>query len=168
MERIIIEAQSQKIENTKVLSSENSKKHEKLDNSQMKIKSLGDVNTQKETSFENSLDDVEMTDLSSLELNIKIEKSDINCDNNESFGNDNEINVDPRTYCKLGHFHLLLEDYSKGELTIFKKKLNYIQLFYIFLPLYKRNKSQTLLPRTSRNLWTAPYLLGFLSICLSY
>lgn len=24
------------------------------------------------------------------------------------------INIDPRTYCKLGHFHLLLEDYAKG------------------------------------------------------
>lgn len=24
------------------------------------------------------------------------------------------INIDPRTYCKLGHFHLLLEDYPKG------------------------------------------------------
>lgn len=27
-----------------------------------------------------------------------------------------DINIDPRTYCKLGHFHLLLEDYSKGKL----------------------------------------------------
>lgn len=26
------------------------------------------------------------------------------------------INIDPRTYCKLGHFHLLLEDYPKGNL----------------------------------------------------
>lgn len=25
-----------------------------------------------------------------------------------------EINIDPKTYCKLGHFHLLLEDYQKG------------------------------------------------------
>ena len=25
-----------------------------------------------------------------------------------------EINIDPRTYCKLGHFRLLLEDYDKG------------------------------------------------------
>ncbi|TGZ55794.1 Lysine-specific demethylase 6A [Temnothorax longispinosus] len=23
------------------------------------------------------------------------------------------ISIDPKTYCKLGHFHLLLEDYSK-------------------------------------------------------
>lgn len=26
-----------------------------------------------------------------------------------------EINIDPKTYCKLGHFHLLLEDYAKGN-----------------------------------------------------
>lgn len=25
-----------------------------------------------------------------------------------------EINIDPKTYCKLGHFHLLLEDYVKA------------------------------------------------------
>lgn len=30
-----------------------------------------------------------------------------------------EISIDPKTYCKLGHFHLLLEDYSKGESTSF-------------------------------------------------
>ncbi|KAG8229708.1 hypothetical protein J437_LFUL009833 [Ladona fulva] len=28
---------------------------------------------------------------------------------------DKEINIDPKTYCKLGHFHLLLEDYPKGK-----------------------------------------------------
>lgn len=37
-------------------------------------------------------------------------------------GDDNEdcvddINIDPKTYCKLGHFHLLLEDYPKGMLV---------------------------------------------------
>lgn len=30
---------------------------------------------------------------------------------------DDDINIDPRTYCKLGHFHLLLEDYPKGTLV---------------------------------------------------
>jgi histone demethylase len=25
-----------------------------------------------------------------------------------------DISIDPKTYCKLGHFHLLLEDYAKG------------------------------------------------------
>lgn len=40
---------------------------------------------------------------------------------NQDDGDDSEdcvddINIDPKTYCKLGHFHLLLEDYPKGTL----------------------------------------------------
>lgn len=35
--------------------------------------------------------------------------------NEEFFDADKEINVDPKTYCKLGHFHLLLEEYAKGK-----------------------------------------------------
>jgi hypothetical protein len=31
-----------------------------------------------------------------------------------------EINIDPKTYCKLGHFHLLLEDYVKGMVILFQ------------------------------------------------
>ena len=27
---------------------------------------------------------------------------------------DKGISIDPKTFCKLGHFHLLLEDYNKG------------------------------------------------------
>lgn len=41
---------------------------------------------------------------------IKIEES--TTDKDDPYSKD--INIDPRTYCKLGHFHLLLEDYAKG------------------------------------------------------
>lgn len=41
---------------------------------------------------------------------IKIEESA--ADKDDPYSKD--INIDPRTYCKLGHFHLLLEDYAKG------------------------------------------------------
>lgn len=41
---------------------------------------------------------------------IKIEESV--ADKDDPYSKD--INIDPRTYCKLGHFHLLLEDYAKG------------------------------------------------------
>ena len=34
---------------------------------------------------------------------------------NEADVNDKGINIDPKTYCKLGHFHLLLADYPKGR-----------------------------------------------------
>lgn len=37
----------------------------------------------------------------------------------EEEGEDKGISIDPKTYCKLGHFHLLLEDYSKGSLVYF-------------------------------------------------
>lgn len=30
-----------------------------------------------------------------------------------------DICIDPKTYCKLGHFHLLLEDYAKGNYSIY-------------------------------------------------
>ena len=39
---------------------------------------------------------------------IKIE------DNEEEDLYSKDISIDPRTYCKLGHFHLLMEDYPKG------------------------------------------------------
>lgn len=32
----------------------------------------------------------------------------------ENEAEDKGISIDPKTYCKLGHFHLLLEDYNKG------------------------------------------------------
>lgn len=34
---------------------------------------------------------------------------------NEPENLDKSINIDPKTYCKLGHFNLLLEEYPKGE-----------------------------------------------------
>lgn len=30
-----------------------------------------------------------------------------------------ETNIDPKTYCKLGHFHLLLENYAQGKTYVF-------------------------------------------------
>lgn len=39
---------------------------------------------------------------------------DVDC-YDEDDDDQEEISIDPRTYCKLGHFHLLLEDYAKGE-----------------------------------------------------
>lgn len=47
---------------------------------------------------------------------IKIEES-TSSDKDDPYSKD--INIDPRTYCKLGHFHLLLEDYAKGTIFCF-------------------------------------------------
>lgn len=35
-------------------------------------------------------------------------------DDDDDDEEDKGISIDPKTYCKLGHFHLLLEDYTKG------------------------------------------------------
>lgn len=53
----------------------------------------------------NLSEDVEMKDVSCDDT----KKSELNSDDLQS-----DFNIDPRTYCKLGHFHLLLEDFSKG------------------------------------------------------
>lgn len=36
------------------------------------------------------------------------------------------IDIDPKTFCKLGHFHLLLEDYAKGK----RRKINFLSECY--------------------------------------
>lgn len=43
---------------------------------------------------------------------IKIEDERTDMLNSES---SKEISIDPKTYCKLGHFYLLFEDYTKGN-----------------------------------------------------
>lgn len=43
--------------------------------------------------------------------NAKTNSEESGKDDNDEKG----ISIDPKTYCKLGHFHLLLEDYSKGS-----------------------------------------------------
>lgn len=52
----------------------------------------------------------EVVDDDTKEL-VKLKENDNGDDNEVSV---DDINIDPRTYCKLGHFHLLLEDYPKG------------------------------------------------------
>lgn len=34
-----------------------------------------------------------------------------------------KISIDPKTWVKLGHFHLLLEEYRKGKLIVINNKL---------------------------------------------
>ncbi|XP_046481518.1 histone demethylase UTY isoform X1 [Neodiprion pinetum] len=41
-------------------------------------------------------------------------KSSINSDEFKDDDDEKGISIDPKTYCKLGHFHLLLEDYTKA------------------------------------------------------
>lgn len=55
-------------------------------------------------------------------------------DNNES--DDLKIDIDPKTFCKLGHFHLLLGDFAKGTHT------HYLYRKFLFnLRIYLKNFS---------------------------
>lgn len=45
----------------------------------------------------------------------KADSTKMNPDEPKDDEEDKGISIDPKTYCKLGHFHLLLEDYSKGN-----------------------------------------------------
>ncbi|KZC05153.1 Lysine-specific demethylase 6A [Dufourea novaeangliae] len=44
----------------------------------------------------------------------KADSTKMNADELKEDEEDKGISIDPKTYCKLGHFHLLLEDYSKA------------------------------------------------------
>ncbi|XP_076753493.1 utx histone demethylase isoform X1 [Xylocopa sonorina] len=44
----------------------------------------------------------------------KADSTKMNPDELKDDNEDKGISIDPKTYCKLGHFHLLLEDYSKA------------------------------------------------------
>ncbi|XP_037903545.1 histone demethylase UTY isoform X2 [Hermetia illucens] len=56
---------------------------------------------------------------------IKIEDEDMTevTSDSDNHGESEAINIDPRTYCKLGHFHLLLEDFPKA-LSAYQKYFN--------------------------------------------
>lgn len=55
---------------------------------------------------------------SDKDLSSDVDKPKPNLDDihekNPGNGDSDSINIDPKTYCKLGHFHLLLEDNQKG------------------------------------------------------
>lgn len=38
---------------------------------------------------------------------------------NNGMDNVKQIQIDPKTWVKLGHFHLLLEEYAKGDSLLF-------------------------------------------------
>lgn len=48
----------------------------------------------------------------------KADSTKVSVEETKDEDEDKGISIDPKTYCKLGHFHLLLEDYNKGEILI--------------------------------------------------
>lgn len=93
--------------------SENVKIELETSSEQIKIKTEDDCSIN-----ENAMDI--STDNKTINLSEDVEMKDVSVDENKTELNSDDlqskdINIDPRTYCKLGHFHLLLEDFNKGK-----------------------------------------------------
>lgn len=108
------------------------------DNSQSNTVTSGDEQSsnkiENENTNESKIDEKEQNDTVNMETDENGNESNTNSNKDEPNENSNDkidknpesttdkddpysrdINIDPRTYCKLGHFHLLLEDYAKGN-----------------------------------------------------
>ncbi|EAT34082.1 AAEL013634-PA [Aedes aegypti] len=124
LERMLIQAQNQKeqqlgkpspeSDEAKAMASSDSS------DSDVKIKTESGTDVAEAMAVDENLpgdimSDVEMKDLSERKV-VKTESEGIRKDTADSDLSVavKDINIDPKTYCKLGHFHLLLEDYEKA------------------------------------------------------
>lgn len=103
LEQILIEAESQKLLAEQLKPKDATEKPS--------LKDVDPAKNAEETIKKEEVDDVEMKDAE------KSESTEEESKNEES--DDSTIDIDPKTYCKLGHFHLLLEDFAKGSLLLF-------------------------------------------------
>lgn len=81
---------------------------DELDLQDLDDKLLNDFNLEGEkigNDIKLEIEDIEMDELSSSVTNTQ---------NQSDSEKENEVHIDPKTYCKLGHFHLLLEEFDKG------------------------------------------------------
>lgn len=113
------EEEQDKIEDA-VVADQETKKTESLDTSKGLIKdSDGEKDKTKADQEEGmDLDKVPSDDKTgggSVIDTVEQEEEEGDGDDEDDDDDQEEISIDPRTYCKLGHFHLLLEDYAKGE-----------------------------------------------------
>lgn len=115
LEQILIEAESQKL-----LAEQLKLKNAAEKSTPMEVDPATETD---ETIKKEEVEDVEMKD------GEKSESTEEAAKNDEKDSDDSIIDIDPKTYCKLGHFHLLLEDFAKGELQREgkeeSKKINY-------------------------------------------
>lgn len=71
--------------------------------------------------------DVEMKEVENSDGTVvKVENNDSATEVVEADSHEKDLTIDPRTYCKLGHFHLLLEDYAKGEWNGVKSEMTVV------------------------------------------
>lgn len=105
---------------------------------QEKLKENADKN---EESME--VDDAEPIKAESHDVDIKEaeEKPPEEPPTKKDDSDEKPIDIDPKTYCKLGHFHLLLEDYAKGKRDPFSFLSEFWLTFIIAFQLSQHIKS---------------------------
>lgn len=78
---------------------------------------------QQEDTNKSEQNDVEMKDVENSDGSavVKVENKDNGNETEivEADSHEKDLTIDPRTYCTLGHFQLLLEDYAKGTVKMF-------------------------------------------------
>lgn len=81
------------------------------------------------------------------------------------------ISIDPKTWVKLGHFHLLLEEYRKGNLSSLSQEFNWnkkkqITFSFISLPNVLQNSGREPLAKYYISLWIGFGLLPLQSLSM--
>ena len=115
MEQILIEAQTRKLLAEQIQpKNENEATNESSE--KMEVDPAEDESIKKEEEQKSEDAEIKEQDKEGTEEESKSsskDESDDNNNNNEE-SDDLTIDIDPKTYCKLGHFHLLLGDFAKG------------------------------------------------------
>lgn len=136
------------------------KNEEKIDDEKVKETSVDEKKDEKneekqEKDEKTEQNDVEMKEVDESEGGavVKVENCESSTENVETENQEKNLTIDPRTFCKLGHFHLLLEDYAKGKFypnfyNFHRKLTNFCHLalsayqkYYKLCPEYWRNCS---------------------------
>lgn len=126
------------------------------------------VNAETNDENGNNASDVSKNDAKSSNSSdepIQIEESTNDKDNLYS----KDINIDPRTYCKLGHFHLLLEDYPKGNEQCDRiQKENVNQMFFSTFQLCQHTKNSSIWKRSIGETRTSCMVLAWFTITTTH
>lgn len=73
------------------------------------------ISTQSTANASNTMPEIKTEPMENDQMEVDTSKEIKIEDNDEDDLYSKDIAIEPRTYCKLGHFHLLLEDYPKGN-----------------------------------------------------
>lgn len=80
-------------------------------------KKVNDESTLMDVDATNEPPDAEKSDNTDIEMKDPADEKPVEEAMKAGEADEIAIDIDPKTYCKLGHFHLLLEDYAKGKNT---------------------------------------------------